>query len=175
MLAFPVALHNWAISGLHRTITTGLYYGEMLIIALNTIVSFAALLFKFAGTVLPDWIAWYEPFSIVSIVYTLAAWGTIFLTDPMAKAKANELKADQEYFKRIGDKRMEFLDSIEGEEAIRQAAEIDIAKRFNPERLKKVRQHFGAAREKPALVDQLFGKKESTAEQHTPGDHFPAG
>jgi hypothetical protein len=164
MLAFPVSLHNWAISGLHRNITTGLYYGEMIIIALNTVVSFAALLFEYSNTPLPAWITWYEPFSIVSIVYTLAAWGTVFLTDPMAQAKANELKADQTYLKRIGDKRMEFLDSIEGEEAIRQASEIDIAKRFNPANLRKVRGHFGKAREEDELADSLFSQKKLTAE-----------
>src|SRR5512138_312143 len=54
MLAFPVALQLWAISGGHRKVTTALYYGEMFIIAVNTIVSFGSLLAKNTGYVLPE-------------------------------------------------------------------------------------------------------------------------
>src|SRR3972149_551319 len=61
MLAFPIALHTWAISDedrpSHRLVTTLLYYGEMAIIAINTIVSFAALLYKYTGAAMPAWVA----------------------------------------------------------------------------------------------------------------------
>ena len=79
MIAFPVALHNWAVGGKHRNVTIGLYYGEMAIIAVNTVISFSSLLAKYAGVAVPEWVVLYEPFSVVAIVYTLAAWGTVFL------------------------------------------------------------------------------------------------
>jgi len=162
MLAFPVALHTWAISGTHRTATAALYYGEMAIVALNTIVSFAALLYKFAGTALPQWVAWYEPFSIISIVYTLAAWGTIFLTDPAAKAKARELHAEQEFKNRIANKKLEYLESIEGEQAVLEAANAEIESSFKPRT--KDRQHFGNSRTAiPAPAP--FVKHEATTEK----------
>jgi len=145
-LAFPVALHNWAISGLHRKVTIALYFGEMAIIAVNTLVSFGALLAKYAGATLPEWIALYEPFTILGMIYTLAAWGIVFLTDPLATAKAKDLKAEQVYRARISDKRLEWLDSIEGEIAIQQAAELDIEHQFNSARYNRNPQHFGRGR-----------------------------
>lgn len=172
MIAFPYALHTWAISGNHRLLATALYYGEMLIIAINTVVSFAALLYKFAGMALPDWIGWYEPFSIISIVYTLFAWGTVFLTDPAAKAKAKELQAEQLFAQRVADKRMEFLDSIEGEEKVLQAASADIEKKFSADRYNTDKRHFGRRREGPVLADQLFSKKEITVEKPDLGNNF---
>jgi hypothetical protein len=66
-LAFPYALHNWAISGMHRTVTTFLYFGELAIIAVNTLVSFGALLAKYSGYALPEWIQLYEPFTILGM------------------------------------------------------------------------------------------------------------
>src|SRR5689334_10866076 len=36
MLAFPVALHNWAVHGTHRKVTAALYYGEIFLIGVNT-------------------------------------------------------------------------------------------------------------------------------------------
>lgn len=163
MLAFPVALHTWALAGTHRTVTIALYYGEMAIIALNTVVSFAALLFKFAGADLPQWIAWYEPFSIISIIYTLFAWGTIFLTDPAAKAKQKQLQAEQDFQTKIADKMTEYLDSIEGEQKVLEAANAEIEKRFQARTTEK--QHFGAARAIPAEVP--FVKKQAETERPT--------
>lgn len=146
MVAFPYALHTWAISGKHRQVTIALYYGEMAIIALNTVVSFAALLFEYAQIVLPDWILWYEPFSIISIVYTLFAWGTIFLTDPAAKAKAKELEADQEFARLVAEKKMEFLNSLEGEDAIMAAASAEIEKSFGTANFENGKRHFGSGK-----------------------------
>lgn len=143
MLAFPFALHNWAVSGNHRKVAVAMYYGEMGIVALNTIVSFASLLYKNAGLALPAWVAWYEPFSVISIVYTLAAWGTIFLMDPHIKAKENEHAAMVEFDKRVSDKMKEYLDSIEGEDAIATAALAKIQNSFRTDTGKK---HFGSGR-----------------------------
>lgn len=130
MLAFPLALHNWAVSGTHRSVAIGLYYGEMAIIALNTVVSFASLLFKFAGMALPAWVAWYEPFSIISIVYTLFAWGTIFLTDPQIKARANEKAAIDEFNLETSKMMKEYLRSDDGKQSIKAAANKKIAQNF---------------------------------------------
>lgn len=171
MLAFPIALHTWAISGTHRTATVGLYYGEMAIVALNTVVSFAALLFKFSGAALPLWVAWYEPFSIISIVYTLAAWGTIFLTDPAAKAKAKELHAEQEFKSRIANKKLEYLDSIEGEQAVLEAANAEILATFKPRTAE--RQHFGNARGARIPATGPFVRNELTTDDSVPAIKVP--
>lgn len=141
MIAFPFTLHNWAVSGLHRSVAIGLYYGEMLIIALNTVVSFASLLFKFANMTLPAWVAWYEPFSIISIVYTLFAWGTIFLLDPQIKAKSREHAALTRFNEKVSAKLDEFVESYEGEEVIAQAAMEKIQERFRTG--VNAKKHFG--------------------------------
>ena len=177
MLAFPIALHNWAISGTHRAVTTGLYYGEMLIIAVNTIVSFGSLLAEYTGSQMPEWAMLYEPFSVGSIVYTLAAWGTVFLLDPQAKAKAQELESEQKFIRRVAEKKLEFLDSQEGEDAVMLVAQADIAEQFSPERFSKERKRFGSGKgkaEKPIPVDpqQPFVAKQATTETPTLGDDF---
>lgn len=141
MLAFPIALHKWAVSGWHRYITIGLYFGEMVIVALNTIVSFAALLYSHAGAPMPPWVAWYEPFSVVSIIYTLAAWGTIFLTDPAIRRHAHERAAKEKFYDKVQSKLDEFLDSVEGEEAVERVAVAKIHEKFHPDLSKK--RHWG--------------------------------
>ena len=145
MLAFPVALHNWAIDGTHRLVTIGLYYAEMLIVMLNTIVSFASLLGKYSGYEVPEWINQYEPFTIVSIVFTLFAWGTVFLLDPSGQAKAQEKAADQRFNKKVATKNLEFLDTVEGEDAVLEAARKQIEKKFGSKRDDGQPKHFGSA------------------------------
>lgn len=152
MIAFPFALHNWAVAGKHHMIASGLYYGEMAIVALNTVVSFASLLFKNANLPLPEWVAWYEPFSIISIVYTLAAWGTIFLTDPNIKAREVEHAAQVEFDRRVSEKTREFLDTVEGEDAIALAAIQKIRNNFGTDTGKK---HFGSGKVTAAGVADL--------------------
>ncbi len=145
MLAFPYALHNWAVHGWHRKITAGLYYGEIFIIGINTIVAFAHLLSVNAGRPAPAWVVLYEPFSIFAIVYTLFAWGTIFLLDPVAQAKDKEVAAMQQFKARIAKKKEEFLDSIEGEDAIMEAAIHEIQDEFNPDNWRRgEKRHFGS-------------------------------
>lgn len=157
MLAFPTALHNWAVEKTHRRVAIGLYYGEMAIIALNTVVSFAALLYKYAQTPLPAWIVWYEPLSIFSIVYVIVAWGTIRLTDPAAKQKAREqqaeqeakekeLEAEREFNRRVANKQLEFLDSVEGEDAIVIAAMQKINEKFGASNFEDGKKHFGTGK-----------------------------
>jgi len=126
MLAFPVALHFWAVSGVHRTVTTILYYIEMMIIAVNTVVSFSSLLSIYKGTPMPNWAAFYEPFAVASIVYTLGAWGTVFLLDPRAKREAQKRAFKEEYENMISATSMEFLGSDQGRAAVAQASIQDI-------------------------------------------------
>jgi hypothetical protein len=146
MIAFPIALHNWAVQKTHRRITAVLYYGEIFIIGVNTIVSFAHLLSANAGRVAPEWVLLYEPFSIFAIIYTLFAWGTVFLTDPVAEAKDKEIATHQDFRARIAQKKKEFLDSIEGENVIIDAATEEIRREFNPENHKTDKRHFGSER-----------------------------
>jgi hypothetical protein len=142
MIAFPFALHKWAVEKEHRSWTVRLYYGEMLFVAVNTFVSFVTLLAKNAGYKAPDWAILYEPFSILAIVYTLAAWGTVFLKDPRHKAVVKGLEALQSFDDRIADKLVEFVDSTEGLQAIQRAAEHKIAQVFDSERYNKAPKSF---------------------------------
>lgn len=121
MIAFPYALHNWVVDKTHRKITVILYYLEMAVVALNTVVSFAVLLFKNAGAPLPEWITWYEPFSILSIIYTLAAWGTVFLMDPEYKVMNERRDTQLEFKRRVSARLREALDLQEGQTAVDEA------------------------------------------------------
>lgn len=145
MLAFPVALHLWTVEKTHRLITTVLYYVEMAIIGINTVVAFMTLLSLYTDFTVPDWAIAYEPLAIASIVYTLAAWGTVFLLDPMHKAKSLANEAQQRFFEKVSQKEVEFLDSLEGEDAIMAAAMAKIEDTYDPSRFKKVKGHFGTS------------------------------
>lgn len=134
MIAFPYALHKWAIEPTHRKWTVAFYYGEILLIAVNTFVSFVTLLSKNAGFTAPEWAVLYEPFSILAIIYTLVAWGTVFLTDPHHKSTVKGLQAMQTFDERVSDKLVEFVESIEGRQAIQRAAEKKIEKLFDASR-----------------------------------------
>lgn len=132
MVAFPVALHKWAVSGWHRWIAIFFYYGEMAIIAVNTIVSFSALMYKFAGASIPAWISWYEPYSIVSIVYVLIAWGTIFLTDPRARQEAKIMDARTRFQDEVAKSMNNYLDTQEGKASIQARANQLIQNHYSP-------------------------------------------
>lgn len=175
MLAFPFALHNWAITGDHRKWTTILYYLEMTIICVNTIVSFVSLLAKYTGYAAPEWVVLYEPFSIASIVYTVFAWGTVFLTDPAHKLQAAELSADARFAEKLARKREEFIDSVEGEDLVIEITRADVMERYNPARYKSDRKHFGtskAGQPIPVDADKPFEIKQATAEAPTLGADF---
>jgi hypothetical protein len=164
MIAFPVALHKWAVEKTHRKWTVMLYYGEMVFVAVNTLVSFVTLLSRNAGYAAPAWAVLYEPFSILAIVYTLAAWGTVFLKDPRHKAVVKGLEAMQTFEDRIADKLNEFVDSIEGRQAIQRAAEGRIEQMFEPKTRSVAPQSFvrqlNSDTDQPALV----GKNGRTAD-----------
>jgi hypothetical protein len=175
MLAFPYALHTWAVSGKHRTVTTVLYYVEMLIIAVNTIISFGKLLAMYTGYQMPEWAVLYEPFSIVSIVYTLAAWGTVFLMDPEGQREAKRRQFEENYEDAIADKTMEFLQSREGEDAIISAATQDIEVRVN--KMRNGKPSFGSGRnEQSALImpAEMIKRNAETDGPHA-GDSFRGG
>ena len=146
MLAFPVALHTWAITSSHRKWTTILYYVEMLIIAVNTVIAFVSLLAKYSGYDAPEWVILYEPFSIASVVYTVFAWGTVFLLDPAHKLKADEHEADARFAAKISKKREEFIDSAEGEDLVIQIATADAYARFDPAKYSNDKKHFGTGK-----------------------------
>ncbi len=126
MLAFPVALHNWTVEKRHRQIATVLYYLEMLFIAVNTIVSFVTLLSKVTDFATPEWALLYEPFSVVSIIYVIFAWGTIFLTDPQARAKQQDREYKLTRDSLIAQTKLEYLKSPEGRDEIAEAARNEI-------------------------------------------------
>lgn len=133
-IAFPVTLHIWAFEKKHRAWTTIFYYGEILIMAINTVVSFMSLLGQHTDYVVPEWALLYEPFSVGAIVYTLFAWGTVFLLDPAHKRVQQSRQFKNDYEKEISSKKMEFLGTIEGKNAIAEAAMTDIQNTISEQR-----------------------------------------
>ena len=77
-----------------------------------------------------EWVLLYEPFSIVAIVYTLLAWGTVFLLDPSSKVRQREQLAEQKFHDAVSKKELEFLDSIEGRQAIADAATAKVKAKY---------------------------------------------
>jgi hypothetical protein len=146
MIAFPLALHNWTVEQTHRRVTIGLYFGEMAIIAVNTIVSFTVLLMKNSGLQAPEWVILYEPFSVVSMIYTLAAWGIVFLLDPAHKRKAKDLANQEKFEEKISVRMSQFLDSPEGEDVIQEIAEERAYREFSPERFKPGKKAWGTGK-----------------------------
>ena len=140
-IAFPVALHTWTIEKTHRAWTTTFYYGEILIMMINTVVSFMSLLGQHTDYVVPEWALLYEPFSVGAIIYTLFAWGTTFLLDPTHKRTQQSRQLKDSYEQEVAKKRMEFLHSIEGEQTIAAAAADDIRQMLLEQRNGK--KHFG--------------------------------
>ncbi len=161
-LAFPVTLHKWAISGAHRTWATWLYYGEIMIIAINTLVSFSVLLAKYSGWIIPEWISLIEPFTILAIVYTLFAWGTVFQTDPLSKAHAKKLSNYQELETMIADRLGEYLYTEEGEDKIKAHADKQIEQMMSLERYKQ--KTWGTNGHKPQKIYAAESPKERKGE-----------
>lgn len=164
MIAFPIALHNWIITKSHRKWGVPLYYIEMLIIGVNTVVSFITLLSKVTNTAPPEWALLYEPFSVGSIIYTIAAWGTVFLTDPAHKLQADEQDAEARFAQKIAKKREEFIDSAEGEDLVIEIASQDIRERWNADRFAGGKKSFGTGKPAPIPAPAPFVKKEATTE-----------
>jgi glucan phosphoethanolaminetransferase (alkaline phosphatase superfamily) len=157
-IAFPVALHTWTIEKKHRAWTTFFYYGEVGIMAINTVVAFMSLLGQHTDYIVPEWALLYEPFSVAAIVYTLFAWGTTFLLDPAHKRTQQSRQLKDDYESEVAKKRMEFLHSIEGEQTIAAAAAADIQTMLLEQRNGK--KHFGTP-EVAVNPDVGFVKKET--------------
>lgn len=164
MLAFPVALHNWTITKNHRKWTTFLYYMEMTIIAVNSVVSFVNLLAKYSSYTAPEWAVLYEPFSVASIVFTVFAWGTVFLLDPDHQLQADERDADARFAAKIAKKRDEFIESAEGEDMVIEITRADVAARYHPDRYASGKKKFGTGKPQDIAVDPAVGfvKKEAS-------------
>ena len=126
MIAFPVALHVWVVEKTHRRVTTGLYYLEMIFVLMNAVVSFMVLLSKNAEYAPPEWAVLYEPFSIGAVVYTLFAWGTVFLLDPDHRSRQQSLQFEMDFKKKVSDKKLEYLDTAEGHASIQIAADAEV-------------------------------------------------
>ena len=146
MVAFPVALEKWCIQGVHRTAAVVLYYLEIAIIAANTFVSFYVLMSVAKGWIVPEWLAYYEPFTILSLLYTLFAWGTLFILDPMRKITTQKLSAVQQREEMIAAKVLEFLNTEDGEEEIMKHVIPQLSEMLNTRKYQPKR--FGAARSK---------------------------
>ena len=128
LLAFPYALHNWATRDKHRDAAVGLYFGEMLFFGANTIVSFTALLSSQNGYVMPEWMLLYEPFTILSIVYVIVAWGIMFWLDPEAKKKVEQIDTWQSFDDEVHKMIRQYPKSKEGMEEIAKQAKLRVAK-----------------------------------------------
>lgn len=176
MLAFPVALHLWAVEKWHRIVTTALYYVEMGIISLNTVVAFMNLLATYTEFQTPGWALAYEPLAVGSIVYTLAAWGTVFLLDPMHRMKNKNHEAQQKFMQRVAEKEVEYLDSIEGENAVMAAANAKIEQTYDVARFRTGRKHFGGgipADPKMPIIPAEETQRTYNAEAPGSGEVFP--
>jgi hypothetical protein len=156
-IAFPVALHTWTIEKTHHAWTTGFYYGEIAILAVNTIVSFMVLLGKNTGYATPEWAVLYEPFAVGAIVYSLFAWGTVFLLDPEHKRVQQSRQLKDDYENKVSELKMKFLGSVEGETAIARAATADVQEMLRSDR--NGAYHFG---EQSIPASAPFVRKEAS-------------
>jgi len=119
-VALPVALHFWAVDGWHRGVAIALYALDMVVLAFNGITSFSTL----SGNP-PAWVMSYEPYSVGMFVFALATWGILWMTDPGEQARVEMAKATQAFNVKAIRKAAEYLDTIEGQEAIaREAANL---------------------------------------------------
>lgn len=105
-----------------------------MIIGVNTLVSFSVLLATYAGWIIPEWISLIEPFTILAVVYTLFAWGTVFQTDPLAQAQAKKLSNIQALETMVADRIGEYLHTDAGEDKIKEHADRQIEQLMSVER-----------------------------------------
>ena len=148
MLAFPWALHKWTVERTHRAVTIALYFIELGIVALNTVTAFISLMAAFGkmGYTEPAWVQWYTPFSIAAIVYTIAAWGIIFLLDPAHKRRAKDLQNQEEFENMVAEQEKAFLHSIEGEDVVMAVAAQKVQEKYNVGRYTPGTRHWGSGR-----------------------------
>ena len=83
-IALPLALHYWAVSGLHRGATMAFYVIDLLILFANSTVD-ANLV---ANGTLPPWGEWYlNNFAQASPLMALFMWAALFMLDPTSQSK----------------------------------------------------------------------------------------
>ena len=91
-LAFPVGLHFWAFTPMHRGALIGFYALDFVVLFANTLIDYAHL----TGGTLPVWGATYLTyFAPASPLLALLAWAVLLALDP-ASQKAMKLQAIQE-------------------------------------------------------------------------------
>ncbi len=161
MIAFPVALHVWVVDKKHRTATTILYYAEMLVVFVNTVVSFMTLLAENTGYAAPEWAILYEPFSVGAIVYTLFAWGTVFLLDPDHRARQQDRQFRIHFKRKVSEQKMKYLDTVEGHASVQIAANADVQAIIEED--KPGVKHWGAGVSTPAPADSPFQVKQAVS------------
>lgn len=89
--------------------------------------------------------------------------------DPEHKRTQSEREADEEFLNLVAQKRMEFVKSVEGENVVMEVVSEEIRERYNPERFKNQRKHFGNVTPAPST----WTKKESEAS--SPDGEFRKG
>lgn len=165
-IAFPVALHTWTVEKVHRRWTIGFYYGEVAIMAVNAVVSFMTLLDAHTTYQAPKWAVLYEPFSVGAVVYTLLAWGTVFLMDPEHQRIQQERQLNMDFEAKTAKLRDEFLDSIEGEAAVASFATAQIQEYLATKTTGK--KHFGVAVGSVPVVNTPFEVKQAVSPSPLP-------
>ncbi len=131
-VALPLALHYWAVEGFHRGLAIVFYVGDMLILGVNMVTAFSTL----SGHA-PEWVTQYEPYSVGMLVFALASWGILKIADPGERAALKLAKAQANFRVKAIEKAAEYLDTIEGEQAIAQAAGELVPELFNSYGIKK--------------------------------------
>lgn len=163
MLAFPVAMHNWTVEKNHRKWTTILYYLEMVFVVVNTVVAFLKLLSINTGYAMPEWAVLYEPFSVAAIVYTLFAWGTVFLLDPEHKRTQKAREADQRFEDALSEKMLEFVESEQGEDVVIQIATQRANERYSVDKYTTHKKHFGTKKNGSIPAPAVFTEKQAVS------------
>jgi hypothetical protein len=137
-VALPVALHYWAVSGFHRALAIAFYAADMLILAVNMVTSFSTI----SGHA-PAWVVNYEPYSVGMLVFALASWGILKIADPGERAALKLARAQADFQVKAIEKAAAYLDSLEGEQAVAQAAGELIPDLFNAANIRKRPRSWG--------------------------------
>ena len=83
-IALPLALHYWAVSGIHRGATMAFYVVDLLILFANSVVDSGLV----TNGSLPPWGAWYlDNFAQASPLMALFMWAMLFMLDPASQSK----------------------------------------------------------------------------------------
>ena len=150
-IALPIYIHTRATESAHRIAAIVLYAGEICFMALNVVVSFTVLQAQQGTLLVPEWMIYYEPYSVMSIVYVVATWAVLFSLDPSYKETLRRKKLERrradlliEQDELVFKQEAEFLKSIEGENFIMELAKKNIAAKKLSANSDAPR-HFGSA------------------------------